>query len=297
MSRWWPLLALVVLGVGWGATQPLGKIAASTGHPPFFLILGQLVICVIVLGGLTLARGKTLVMSRRAMGFYVVVAVLGTLVPNLAFYISVHRLPAGIMSIVISTVPLMALPMNLALGADRFEGKRLVGLLMGLAGVVIIAAPGAGLYHAGMVAFLPLALVGPLFYALEGTFVARYGMAGMDPVQAMFGASVVGLILCVPLVWVTGSWVSPMPPWGQAEAALVLSSGLHALLYAGYVGLAAKAGAVFASQTSYFVTASGLCWAMLILGERFSPLIFVAMVVMLVGLALVRPRAKLQPAQ
>ena len=144
----------------------------------------------------------------------------------------------------------------------------------------------------GMVAFLPLALIGPCFYAMEGVFVARYGMAGMDPVQAMFGASLVGLVLCVPLVWVTGSWVSPAPPWGRPEVALLISSALHACLYAGYVGLAAKAGAVFASQSAYIVTASGLCWAMLLLGERFSPLVFVAMGVMLAGLTLVRPRVR-----
>ncbi|MBI1171592.1 EamA family transporter [bacterium] len=292
MTRWQSVAALVVLGVGWGSTQPLGKIAASSGHPPFFLILGQLAVCVVVLGALTLVRGKGLVLSPRAIGFYGAVAVLGTLVPNLTFYISVYRLPAGIMSIVISTVPLMALPLNLALGADRFEGKRLLGLLLGLAGVAIIAAPGAGLYNAGMVAFLPVALIGPLFYALEGTFVARHGMAGMDPVQAMFGASLMGFLLCLPLVWLTGSWVSPLPGFGRPEAALVFSSALHALLYAGYVGLAAKAGAVFASQTSYIVTAAGLIWAMLLLGERFSPLIFLAVAVMLVGLTLVRPRAK-----
>ncbi len=291
MTRWRSVGALVLLGVGWGSTQPLGKIAASTGHPPFALILWQTVICVIVLGGLTLVRGKRLVLTGQALVFYVVVAVLGTLVPNLAFYVSVHRLPAGIMSILISTIPLMAFPLNLALGADRFEGKRLAGLLLGLAGVAIIAAPGATLAPE-MVAFLPLALVGPCFYAMEATFVARFGTVGMDPIQAMFGASIAGVVLCLPLVWLTGSWVSPMPPWGQAEGALVLSSALHACLYAGYVGLAARAGAVFASQSAYLVTAAGLCWAMLLLGERFSPLVFVAMAVMLLGLALVQPRAR-----
>ncbi len=291
MTRWQSVGALVLLGVGWGSTQPLGKIAASTGHPPFMLILGQLVVCVVVLGALTLVRGKGLVLTPRALVFYVVVAILGTLVPNLAFYISVHRLPAGIMSILISTVPLMAFPLNLALRSDRFEGKRLIGLLLGLAGVAIIAAPGASL-EPGMVAFLPLALVGPCFYALEGTFVARYGTAGMDPVQAMFGTSIVGVLMCLPLVWLTGSWVSPMPPWGKAEGALVLSSALHGLLYAGYVGLAARSGAVFASQSSYIVTAAGLCWAMLLLGERFSPLVFVALAVMLLGVTLVKPRAR-----
>jgi drug/metabolite transporter (DMT)-like permease len=291
VTRWQSMGALVLLGVGWGSTQPLGKIAASTGHPPFMLILGQLAICVIVLGTLTLARGKRLVLTPRALTFYSVVAVLGTLVPNLTFYISVVHLPAGIMSIMISTVPLMALPMNLALGADRFDGKRMLGLLLGLTGVAIIAAPGASLAPA-MVAFLPVALIGPFFYALEGTFVSRFGMAGMDPIQAMFGASVVGFVLCLPLVWVTGSWVNPMPPWGRAEAALLISSSLHACLYAGYVGLAARAGAVFASQTSYFVTAAGLCWSMLLLGERFNSLVFVALAVMLMGLTLVRPRLR-----
>ncbi len=291
MTRWRSLAALVVLGIGWGSTQPLGKIAASTGHPPFALILWQLVICATVLGTLTVVRGKGLVLTRRALVFYTVVAVLGTLVPNLAFYVSVYHLPAGIMSIVISTVPLLAFPMNLMLGSERFDLKRLSGLLLGLTGVAIIAAPGVSLAP-GLVAFLPLALVGPLFYALEGTFVARYGMAEMDPLQAMFGTSVVGVLLCLPLVWVTGSWISPMPPWGRAEAALLVSSGLHALLYAGYVGLAAKSGAVFASQTSYIVTAAGLCWAMVLLGERFSPLVFVALAVMLAGLTLVRPRAQ-----
>lgn len=295
MTRWQSVGALVLLGVGWGSTQPLGKIAASTGHPPFALILWQLVICVVVLGTLTLVRGKGLVLTPRALMFYIVVAILGTLVPNLAFYISVHRLPAGIMSILISTVPLMAFPLNLALGSDRFEGKRLVGLLLGLAGVAIIAAPGASL-EPGMVAFLPLALVGPCFYALEGTFVARYGTAGMDPVQAMFGTSIVGVLMCLPLVWLTGSWVSPMPPWGKAEGALVLSSALHGLLYAGYVGLAARSGAVFASQSSYIVTAAGLCWAMLLLGERFSPLVFLALAVMLLGVTLVKPRARVLSA-
>ena len=291
MTRWRSVAALVLIGVGWGSTQPLGKIAASTGHAPFGLIMWQLVICVTILGALTLVRGKRLVINQAAMVFYITVAVMGTLVPNLTFYTSVHRLPAGIMSILISTVPLMAFPMSMALGTDRFAAKRLAGLLLGLTGVAIIAAPGASLAP-GMAAYLPLALIGPFCYAMEGVFVARYGMAGMDPVQAMFGASVTALAVCVPLVWLTGSWVSPALPWGRAEWALVVSSSAHAGLYAGYVGLAARSGAVFASQSAYIVTASGLCWAMVLLGERFSSTVYVAMAVMLAGLALVQPRAR-----
>jgi drug/metabolite transporter (DMT)-like permease len=283
---------LVVLGVGWGSTQPLGKMAAATGHGPFALIFWQLVICTVFLGIITLARGRGLVWTRRAWVFYLVIALVGTLIPNFAFYVSVTRLPAGIMSIIISTVPLLAFPMALALGIDRFDLKRMAGLVLGLLGVALIALPQSSLPQAGMAAFLPFAMIGPLFYAMEGTFVSRYGMAGMDPVQAMFGASLVGLVLCTPLVVLSGQWVDPWGPWGQAEAALLVSSVLHAMLYATYVGLAARAGAVFATQTSYIVTASGLCWSMLLLGERFSQWIWVALVVMLAGLSLVQPRVR-----
>jgi len=102
----------------------------------------------------------------------------------------------------------------------------------------------------------------------------------------------VGGGVCTPLVMLSGQWASPLGPWGQAEGALLLSSVLHAMLYATYVGLAARAGAVFATQTSYIVTASGLCWSMLLLGERFSQWIWVALAVRLVGLSLVQPRAR-----
>lgn len=283
-------LVLVALGVGWGATQPLGKLATSTGYQPFGLIFWQLVICTVLLGALSLARGKGLVFTRPALVFAVVVAVLGTLVPNATFYTSVEHLPSGIMSILISAVPMISFPIALALGMDRFSTPRLVGLALGLIGVALIAAPGAGL-PVHLLAFLPVALVGPLFYAMEANYVARMGTGGMDAVQAMFMASLVGLILCAPITFATGQFIDPRGAWGVAEWGLVGSSLVHALCYAGYVWLAARAGAVFAAQCSYLVTGAGVFWAMLILGERLEPLVWLALVVMLSGVALVQPRS------
>ena len=70
-------------------------------------------------------------------------AFLGTLIPNYTFYLSVARLPAGIMSILISTIPLIAFPIALALGIDRFSLRRMIGILLGLTGVLADrAAPG-----------------------------------------------------------------------------------------------------------------------------------------------------------
>ena len=290
--RWRYAGLLVALGVGWGATQPLGKIAASTGHKAFELIFWQLVVCCVVLGVLTAVRGKSLPLHAAALRFYAVVAVLGTLVPNATFFTSVARLPSGIMSILISMVPLLAFPIAVALRQDQFSSRRLVGLGLGLLGVALIALPNTSLPDPAMAAYLPLAMVGPLFYAVESTYVARVGTPGMDAVQAMFGASLAGLILCVPIVVLTGHWFAmPLPP-GQPELALIASSALHALLYCAFVWLAATAGAVFAAQSAYIVTAAGMIWAMVLLNERFSPMVWAAAAVMLLGLSLVQPRLK-----
>jgi drug/metabolite transporter (DMT)-like permease len=282
---------LLWLGIGWGSTQPLGKIATESGTGALGLTFWQAVVCTVVLGAISLVRGRGLVLTHRALTFYGVVAVLGTLLPGLTFYTSIERLPSGIMSIIISTIPLMAFPMALALGMDRFERMRLLGLLLGLAAVALIALPETSLPDPAMLAFLPLALCGPLLYAMEATFVARFGMADMDAVQAMFGVSVVAVVLTLPLMLATGQFHVPWPV-GRAEAALIGSSALHGLLYATYVWLASRAGSVFAAQSSYLVTGAGMIWAMLILGERPAPTVWLALAVMLAGVALVQPRLR-----
>jgi drug/metabolite transporter (DMT)-like permease len=281
---------LVVLGTAWGLTQPLGKIAVSAGYPTFGLVFWQLALGILVLGGIAVLRGTVLPMNGPAIRFYVIVAVIGTLVPNSTFYTSVAHLPAGIMSINIATIPLLAFPIALAIGADRFSFVRLAGLLCGLAGVALIALPEAALPSPEMAAWLPVAIIGPLFYAIEANYVARSSAIRLDPVQAMLGASVAGAVLMFPLVTATGQWFVPLSPFGLPEAAIVASGVIHAVTYAAYVWLAGAAGAVFAAQVSYVVTASGVVWAMLILGERFSGWVWAAMVVMMAGLFLVQPR-------
>jgi drug/metabolite transporter (DMT)-like permease len=286
--RWFFVIVLIVLGVGWGSTQALGKMATATGHQPLGLIVWQSVIAVAVLSALCLVRGKGLVLSRRTVPFYVIVSLIGTVVPNVTFYAAVRELPAGIMSILISAVPLLAFPMALAMGQDRFSWVRVSGLMLGLLGVVLMLGPDTE----GDVALLwvMIALVGPLCYALEATFVAWNGTPGIDPIQAILGASVVSLVITTPLALATGQWVDPFPI-ARPEVALAILATVSAVVYAAYIWLAMAAGSVFTSQVSYIVTGSGVLWAMVLLGERFQPVVWLALVAMLAGVALVQPRA------
>jgi drug/metabolite transporter (DMT)-like permease len=287
---------LLLLGIGWGSTQSLGKLAVSSGHQHFGLIFWQLVIGAVLLGAVNGLRRRSFAITAAGLRFAVVIALIGTLIPNSTFYMSVAHLPGGVMSILISTIPLLSFPLALLLGMDRFSARRLLGLCFGLVGVALIALPQSSLPSPEMVAWLPVAMIGPLFYALEGNIVAKWGTAGLDAVQAMFWASLVGAVMALPLTLLSGHWINPLPPYGVPELALIASSCVHALVYAAYVWLAARAGAVFAAQTAYFVTGSGVLWAMLLLGERFSGWVWAALAVMLVGLFLVQPRQRPQPA-
>jgi drug/metabolite transporter (DMT)-like permease len=98
------------------------------------------------------------------------------------------------------------------------------------------------------------------------------------------------VILTLPLAAATGALVAPRG-FGPAEQALLAISPINLLAYVAYVWLAARAGAVFASQIGYVVTISGVFWGAMLLGERPGPVIWLSLGLMLAGISLVRPRA------
>ncbi len=293
-ERAWLLALLAALGIGWGLTQPLAKIAVSEGYQPLGLIVWQQAIVGVVLGGIVWATARRRPRGARQWGACLAIALIGTIViiPNSASYRAAVFLPSGVLSILLSLVPMMAFPIALALGVDRFRWLRLAGLALGLLGVLILLAPGAALPDPAMIVFVPLAMVAPFFYAFEGNAVARWGTAGLDPIELLFGASVIGFALSVPMALATGQWIDPRPPWSLPDLALLLSSLVHGAVYTGYVWMVGRAGSVFAAQVSYLVTGSGIVWAMVLLGESYTAGIWMSAALIVAGMLLVQPRPK-----
>lgn len=297
MSRLWPFVVLMVIGAAWGATQPLAKLAVSTGYKPMGILVWQSVIVALALGLLTALRGKRIPVHRRALGLYLVIALIGSILPGMASYSAAVHLPSGILSILLSSVPMFALPIAIALGNDRFSLPRFAGLILGLCGVALLVLPDTSLPAGTQVWWIPIALIASAFYAMEGNYVARFGTEGLDPLQVLTGASVLGVIISLPLALLAGQYIDLRSALGSAEQAIIASSLLHAFAYSGYVGLVGIAGAVFTAQVSYFVTFFGLIWAMIFLNEVYSGWVWAALLLMVAGLVLVqpRPRAALVP--
>lgn len=284
------LAVLVATGATWGLTQPLAKIVVSEGYRDFGIIFWQFVIGALLLGAYQIVRRRPLPLRPDALRFYLLIALIGTILPNWGSFTAAVHLPAGVLSIVIALVPMLTFPIALALGMDRFSALRLLGLVLGLAAIVLIAAPEASLPDPAMALWLPVAIIAPTFYAIEANVVAKWGTAGLGPVQVLLGASILGAILTAPIAVATDTFIDPFHPWGVADWGLVGMAVAHATAYAVYVWLVGQAGAVFTAQVGYVVTGFGVLWAKLILGESYSGWVWAALVVMMVGLFLVSPR-------
>jgi drug/metabolite transporter (DMT)-like permease len=291
MTRpWVNYLALVLIGAAWGLTFPLSKVAVSTGYQPFGILVWQLIGAIVLTGAVALMRARALVLSRRFAGLFLGVALLGTVVSGYLSYTAAAQLPAGVLAIIIALVPLFAMPMALVMGFERPSARRLFGLVLGAASVAVLVGPETSLPDPGKAIFVLVAMGATLAYAAEGNFLAWYGATDLDPVQILFGASVVALVLVVPPTLASGQFISPLRPWGAPELAIVAISALSTIAYVGYIWLIANSGPVFAVQVSYLVTAFGVFWAMIFLGESYSAFIWLALLLMLGGVYLVQPR-------
>lgn len=285
-------LFLMLLGCGliWGASFPLNKIAVSAGYRDFGIIFWNQLIAASVLAVICWQRGVWPGFQRKQIRLYLAVMLCGTLLPNWASYTASVYLPAGVVALLISLVPMFAFPIALAFGAERFAWRRFAGLLTGMAAVLLIAGPEASLPERAMVVFIPLALIAPFLYGLEGNLVAKWGDTGEGPVRVLLGASLLGVITSLPIALISGTFIDPHGPWGAPDLAIVIGAITNVIAYTGYVWLVGRAGAVFSAQVAYIVTAAGLLWSLILLSESYSSYIWFALVLMMAGLFLVQPR-------
>lgn len=162
--------------------------------------------------------------------------------------------------------------------------------------MMMIALPEASLPVAGQGFWVLVALIAPFCYGVEGNFVARLVPPMLNPMAALWGASLLGLTVITPLAVISDQFINPLLPWGAAEWALFISSISHAIAYSGFMWLIGYAGIVFSTQIAYVVTIAAIVIAIVFLGETYSGWVWLATGLMLSGLLLVQPVGELPDA-
>lgn len=128
-----------------------------------FGLLVTLAIFVPLEGGLGVLRTKRLGMHM-LRGAFVVTA-------NMTFFLSLAALPIAEVTAIFYVAPILITALSVVLLGERVGPRRWVAVILGLAGVVVMLRPGAGVFHAA--AFLPL--LAALCYALLHMMTRKIG--------------------------------------------------------------------------------------------------------------------------
>jgi drug/metabolite transporter (DMT)-like permease len=244
----------------------------------------------VLLAAINRARGQGLPMETRHIALYVIIALIGTLLPNSASYTAAIHLPSGILSIVLSLVPMLSFPIALAWAWTGSRPCGFLGLCLGLAAILLIALPETSLpdRHGLVAAARPGRAA---FYAVEGNFVARFGTAGLDPVQVLLGASIMGSVMALAARADDGTVdlaAAALGRAGHGDRGLVRGpcAGLFWLCLDGGPGGRGLrgAGVLPGDRLRHLLGLADL------LGETYSGWVWAAVALMFMGLFLVQPR-------
>jgi drug/metabolite transporter (DMT)-like permease len=282
-------LALLVIGLGWGATGPFLKLAVSTGNHPIGVTFWNTAIGAVVLTAVLLAGGRRLPLDRRHLVFFMVCGFLGTALPNSLSYTAYQHLPIGVNVLIIALVPMATLLIALPLGIERLDPPRLIGLGLGIAAALLLVLPETSLPEPGQAPWVALPVIVSLAYAAENIYISARKPPDCGALTVICGLGWGALILLTPAVIAADAWVD-ITRFGPPEQAIIAISFLHMGAYFGFIWLIGQAGPVFASQVGYVVTASGVILGMALYDERHSPWVWAALALMFAGLALVKPR-------
>jgi drug/metabolite transporter (DMT)-like permease len=253
--------AFAAMSAIWGIPYLFIKIAVDDGVSPIFVSWGRVVIGAAVLLALAWRAGALRGLRWRWMA---VLALVEIIFPFPLIAAGEQRVSSSLAAIVIACVPLIVALIALRfVPTERATGRRLVGLVVGLAGVVALVGidvAGNGREMVG-VAFLIVAAVG---YAI-GPMVIKSRLGGLDPRASMGGSLALAAIVLTPF-----ALASPgrTPSTEAIVAIVVLGLVCTALAFVLFSVLIAEAGPGRATVITYVNPVVALALGVVVLGER-----------------------------
>ncbi len=265
LAAWLQLLLLSLL---WGGSFLFNAIGV-TGLPPLTLVLLRVALAAGVLNSVLGAWGYPLWRQRHHWRLFCAMGLLNNVVPFCLIVWGQTQIASGIAAILNATTPFFTLLLaHLWTVDERMTPGRLVGVLLGLAGAVLVIGPQL-LRELGMHSVAELAvLAAALSYACAGIFGRRFADQGITPLVGATGQVTASTVLLLPVVlWVDLPWQLPPPAWTVWAAVAGLAIFSTALAYLIYFRLLAAAGASNLLLVTLLIPVSAVLLGSLFLGE------------------------------
>ncbi|TAL60437.1 MAG: DMT family transporter [Legionella sp.] len=259
------LCLLILLGFIWGSGYTLAKYAMTNGVPPlgysFWQALGPALLLSV---GSLLTSPKHLI-NLQHWPYFFVCGLVGIAIPNTNMYFIASHIPAGLLAVLVNTVPLIVYPLALLTRQEKPDLWRLFALILGMLGILLII--GINL-HGVFSSWTILALISPFCFALCSLYIGAKQPNSINSLQAATGMLLAASLLLMPLVFSQHAFYSLLGPFTLVKQVIVLEIILSTLGYLIFFHLIRIAGPVFYSLTGGVVALTGLFWGYLIFAER-----------------------------
>jgi drug/metabolite transporter (DMT)-like permease len=289
------ILLLLLLGILWGMPYALNKIALAT-IPPITMTAVRVALAAATLWVLVFANGCKWPDQRGVAGRLFVQGLIGCVVPYTLIAFGQQSVDSALASILNSTGPLFICLIGLVTaGKDAPTIQGLFGIVIGLAGVVVITGTGAftGLGHAsvGQLAIL-LATLSSAFGAIH----ARRFIA-IAPEIVAAGTLTWSALLLMPLAFVVESPFHIVPSAPAVAALLTNAIVATALGFIVYFRLIRTLGSFGTMSVGYLRPGVGVLIGCAMLGESLTWPISGGLLLILIGVTTINLKSSSRSAR
>jgi drug/metabolite transporter (DMT)-like permease len=287
-SEW---LALLLLSVLWGGSFFFAGVLVKT-LPPLTIVLLRVGLAALVLNGLVMALGKRMPGGGRAWRAFFAMGLLNNAIPFCLMVWGQRHIASGLAAILNATTPISTVIVAHLLTPDeKMTGNRLLGVVIGFFGVVILIGPdalrGLGTDILAQVAVLTAAVS----YAFAGVYGRRFKAMGIEPILTATGQVTASALLLLPVAMlVDRPWTLAMPPLSAWEAVAGIAVLSTALGYVLYFRILATAGATNLLLVTFLIPVSAIVMGSFGLGEQLEPRHFAGLAFIGAGLAAIDGR-------
>ncbi|HXJ30652.1 MAG TPA: DMT family transporter [Gemmatimonadales bacterium] len=248
----------------WGVPYLFIKIAVDDGVSPTFLAWARVALAAVLLVPFALRRGALHGLVRRGPAILAYTAT-EIAIPFVLIPIGERYITSALTAILIATMPLLVAAISLRVSpADRPGAARVLGLVIGLAGVVALL----GIDVAGKREELwgaLIVLLATLCYAVAPLIVSRR-LVDLDPIGPVAASLTLAAIVLLPFALTSAP--RTMPPPGALGAIVVLGALCTAAGLVVFFSLIAAAGPTRASVITYVNPLVAVVAGVLALGEQ-----------------------------
>lgn len=264
------VILLLALGLVWGSGYAIARFAVTNGVSPLGYTFWQCLGPAIILSLLSLLQKSKLNLSLRHLSFFVICGIVGIALPNTNMYFAAAHLPAGMLALLVNTVPIIIYPLALLSKQEKFDWIRFLGICCAIAGVLTLIVPKTSLPDKHAALWVLIALLTPLCFAIFATFVNPKRPADCASLTLAAGMMSTATIILAPLVFATHNFYAIHLPLTLPMFIILLEIVLSSLGYVLFFWLLKIAGPVYYSLVDGVVAATGIIWGIIIFHEHFN---------------------------